>query len=245
MTALPARICPSCDTSKTADQFRRFFGSAPCKQCSNGRDVAANRIRRASNPKPKRAPVCRDCHQIDPPGGLTKRRRCQACSIACKAASKAAARDRNRDADNAKRKADRAADPEAARLRDRAIRESWITPEWRATKNAKTIAWFKADPRRARAIRGVRARRMRDATPAWADLDAIAAFYADTPEGYHVDHIVPLKGFTPEGWRVSGLHVAHNLQYLTAAENLAKHNRMRPHEAVIGPAFADSFALAA
>lgn len=63
-------------------------------------------------------------------------------------------------------------------------------------------------------------RRLQRATPLWADLIAITAFYAACPPGYHVDHIVPLKGKL-----VSGLHVLENLQYLPAAENLRKNNR--------------------
>lgn len=56
-------------------------------------------------------------------------------------------------------------------------------------------------------------------TPAWADREAIRIFYESCPVGYHVDHIIPLRGRT-----VSGLHVLENLQYLPATENLSKGN---------------------
>lgn len=56
--------------------------------------------------------------------------------------------------------------------------------------------------------------------PKWADKEAIRQFYMKRPEGYQVDHIIPLQGKL-----VSGLHVLENLQYLTAAENNRKHNQ--------------------
>lgn len=51
--------------------------------------------------------------------------------------------------------------------------------------------------------------------------DDIKIIYADTPEGCHVDHIVPLKGIDPvtKMHVVCGLHVPWNLQYLTGEEN--------------------------
>jgi hypothetical protein len=49
----------------------------------------------------------------------------------------------------------------------------------------------------------------------------IRDFYANCPPGYHVDHILPLKGLN-----VSGLHVIWNLQYLPAQENLKKGNKV-------------------
>lgn len=56
--------------------------------------------------------------------------------------------------------------------------------------------------------------------PKWADLKQIAEIYDNCPKGYHVDHILPLKGEL-----VSGLHVPTNLQYLTEEDNLKKGNK--------------------
>lgn len=56
--------------------------------------------------------------------------------------------------------------------------------------------------------------------PAWSQKEEIAEFYKNCPDGYEVDHVVPLLGK-----QVSGLHVIENLQYLTATENRAKHNK--------------------
>jgi hypothetical protein len=60
----------------------------------------------------------------------------------------------------------------------------------------------------------------RNQTPSWSDRELIDLIYSDCPDGYHVDHIEPIKGET-----VSGLHTAANLQYLTASQNKSKGNR--------------------
>jgi hypothetical protein len=63
-------------------------------------------------------------------------------------------------------------------------------------------------------------------TPQWANKQHIQEYYETaqglsmmTGEWYHVDHIVPLLGKN-----VCGLHVEHNLQIITAKENLKKGN---------------------
>lgn len=61
----------------------------------------------------------------------------------------------------------------------------------------------------------------RNATPPWVDIDTLRLVYNRCPEGFHVDHIVPLNGRD-----VCGLHVPWNLQYLPANANLLKSNKL-------------------
>lgn len=66
-------------------------------------------------------------------------------------------------------------------------------------------------------------RAKRQATPAWLtteQLEVIDRFHRTCPEGWHVDHIVPIQGRS-----VSGLHVPWNLQHLTASKNRKKTNK--------------------
>ena len=78
---------------------------------------------------------------------------------------------------------------------------------------------------RANAIRYLL--QLANATPQWADLDAIDAIYLEaasrraTGEDVHVDHVLPLRGKT-----VCGLHVHTNLAIIPASENLSKGNSM-------------------
>jgi hypothetical protein len=67
----------------------------------------------------------------------------------------------------------------------------------------------------------------RKAVPKWADLKAISEIYQkcaavskETGVAHHVDHIIPLRGKN-----VCGLHVAENLQILSAIENCRKSNK--------------------
>lgn len=101
----------------------------------------------------------------------------------------------------------------------------WVEHKERLT--AKHREWERLNPGKLRANVIRRKFRQQQRTPTWVNHDALNEIYRNCPSGMDVDHIVPLKGKTIEGYLVSGLHVPWNLQYLTPAENNRKRNRMR------------------
>jgi hypothetical protein len=116
-------------------------------------------------------------------------------------------------------KLDKARESEAAyRARNREVCNERIR-EWKARNPHKITHYF--HKRRAAEL---------SATPAWADLDAIEAIYAEsqrmqaeTGVPHHVDHIVPLISKY-----VCGLHCEANLRVLPAIDNVKKGNRQWP-----------------
>ena len=88
---------------------------------------------------------------------------------------------------------------------------------------AAALAWAKNNPRRVNARNATRRAAEMKACPVWVDRAEIAEIYANCPEGYHVDHEVPLNHPL-----ICGLHVPVNLQYLPAFDNLSKGNRFDP-----------------
>ena len=58
------------------------------------------------------------------------------------------------------------------------------------------------------------------ACPSWANLEKIKEIYLNCPNGFHVDHITPLKNKN-----ICWLHVHYNLQIIPAKENLKKSNK--------------------
>lgn len=96
--------------------------------------------------------------------------------------------------------------------------------------------WSKANPEYMRAKNMLRQSRVRQATPSWVNEAEVFQICLDCPPGYHVDHIIPIKGITPDGYPVSGLNIPLNMQYLPAKENNQKYNRMRQqdYQLVIG-----------
>ena len=81
--------------------------------------------------------------------------------------------------------------------------------EW--CKNNKGYVRYKSAKKRAQKLK---------ATMPGYDKE-LKEIYKNCPQGYHVDHIIPLVH--P---KVSGLHVPWNLQYLTAEDNIRKSNKV-------------------
>lgn len=66
----------------------------------------------------------------------------------------------------------------------------------------------------------VRARERKLVIRSWPEeREEIERFYANRPDGHHVDHEIPLVGKEGGVHVVSGLHVLANLRYLPASEN--------------------------
>ncbi len=145
-----------------------------------------------------------------------------------------------READAERRRADRkAAQPtgEWKRLTERAKRQARLREKLREVgtevyysaqaKRARDAYW--ADPEKHRARRRDRGRRglaghrlhvLR--TPPWQsdeEREAIKRFYATTPPGHEVDHVIPFVGR-----RLAGLHVLANLAYRRPRANKEKIN---------------------
>ena len=110
------------------------------------------------------------------------------------------------------------------------LRERRMTPE----AKAKRAEYWLKNPGKKSAICAARRSRMRNAMPAWADRRAIEDIYQDARELsaatdmiWHVDHIIPITHRL-----VCGLHIASNLQILTADAKKRKSNRFVPIEEI-------------
>ena len=96
-------------------------------------------------------------------------------------------------------------------------------PDKHKAKALANEAWRKKDrlenPAKYAAQNGNRRAKRLKRTPPWADMDAINFFYECCPAGCEVDHAIPLCGE-----KISGLHVAENLQWLPISANRVKNN---------------------
>ena len=91
---------------------------------------------------------------------------------------------------------------------------------YRAEAILRSREWRRNNPKHHNALTAAHKKTVKIRTPKWADMSRIVEFYKGCPDGYHVDHVIPLRGNI-----VSGLHVVENLQYLPARENISKSNR--------------------
>lgn len=138
----------------------------------------------------------------------------------------------NIDVERAKLRERRAADPEKCRQRirvwQRENRERYrvMNREYYAKnlerERARKRKYYAENPGVAKDSRDRRNRIVAGQAIAKAHRKETVAFMRACPPGHHVDHIVPLRGKS-----VCGLHVPWNLQYLSAARNLSKGNKLQ------------------
>ena len=88
--------------------------------------------------------------------------------------------------------------------------------------------WSTENKDKVNAISARRRAAKLNATPAWADKEAIDRMYTVSNfltnklgEPHHVDHVIPLQGKN-----ICGLHVEYNLDVIPAVDNLSKGNKI-------------------
>ena len=121
--------------------------------------------------------------------------------------------------------------------RCRELKQSWLdenrdkhqisVDNWNARnidKRRATIRVWSVNNREKCRSKGARYRANKfQAQPSWVDIEAIEAVYMSCPDGYHVDHQIPLNHPL-----VCGLHVPWNLKPIPAIDNWKKSNKFDP-----------------
>jgi hypothetical protein len=89
----------------------------------------------------------------------------------------------------------------------------------------------------AAAVKSRRRKGQKVAEPSWNKRKLVKQIFAmrnklrnRTGNDYEIDHVIPIKGKTVEGGRVSGLHVWYNLIPIKKLSNIKKHDRMPPQK---------------
>lgn len=95
---------------------------------------------------------------------------------------------------------------------DFAIKQAAIKAAWKETPKGQ------ASHKGAHAMHKAKLKAWMRSTRDPAEIALITQIYASCPDGYHVDHIIPLSR---GGW-----HTAENLQYLPAAINMNKKTKL-------------------
>jgi hypothetical protein len=110
--------------------------------------------------------------------------------------------------------------------------------KWRLFNKDKTREYRKENKHLYAHHAALRRKKVRQATPPWADLEKIKEIYRlaaekTSTEGvkYEVDHIIPISNSI-----VSGLHWEGNLQIISKKENNKKSNTIPAHHPILaGP----------
>lgn len=95
---------------------------------------------------------------------------------------------------------------------------------------AASREYKRANPGKVARHGAERRKYIRQATPRWADIQAIELIYEQMNlrrkqgEDVQVDHIIPIRGK-----HVCGLHVENNLQIIPRLDNVRKSNRLIPY----------------
>ncbi len=103
-----------------------------------------------------------------------------------------------------------------------------------------TIAWYQANPEFVAEQNRIyasqkskisshksRAKRL-NRMPSWVDEVELREVINSCPPNMELDHDFPIKGKF-----ISGLHVANNINFLTATENRKKYNKFVPRRSII------------
>lgn len=132
---------------------------------------------------------------------------------------------KNKPRANARRRELRATSPEYREKNNAILRARYrkLTPDQIAVERKRFRDYSYVNRPKLNAKQAKRRGAVERATPSWGQ-DGIEELYKLAAEhGFHVDHIVPLKGKL-----VSGLHVIFNLQLLPPVENFVKNNKFDP-----------------
>lgn len=107
------------------------------------------------------------------------------------------------------------------KYKDRVSNNYWANPDERRDVSK---AYYEINKEKYILRAFWRKKKIKRATPPWLtdEMKAeIKNLFDIRPEGYHVDHIVPLQGET-----VCGMNVPWNLQHMAGSENIAKGNKL-------------------
>lgn len=118
----------------------------------------------------------------------------------------------------------------ADRIKQERKKAYWLNPE---PQRVIAAEWRQKNKNKVRGYNASRKKTVSLHTPPWSDRKKTLQVYEDCPDDMTVDHIIPIKGITPEGHAVCGLHVHWNLRYLSLSENCSRRNIISDEDDVL------------